>query len=62
MCFMWCHVRHLNPVNDNAGRIKRIDKKIASALDYGRVEFLVKVKGVDVIEDMSKICINVFSY
>ena len=27
-CFMWCHVRHLNPVNDNASRIKRVDKKI----------------------------------
>ena len=20
-CFMWCHVRHLNPVSDNASRI-----------------------------------------
>ena len=27
-CFMWCHVRHLNPVSDNASRIKRVDKKI----------------------------------
>ena len=24
--FMWCHVRHLNPVSDNASRIKRVDK------------------------------------
>ena len=61
-CFMWCHVRHLNPVNDNASRIKRVDKKIASTLDYGGVEFPVKVKDVGVIEDMNEICINVFSY
>ena len=61
-CFMWCHVRHLNPVSDNASRIKRVDKKIANTLDYGRVEFPVKVKDVGVIEDMNEICINVFSY
>ena len=61
-CFMWCHVRHLNPVSDNASRIKGVDKKIASALDYGGVEFPVKVKDVGVIEDKNEICINVFSY
>ena len=60
-CFLWCHVRHLNPVSDNASRIKRVDKKIASALDYDRVEFPVKVKDVGVIEDKNEICINVFS-
>ena len=59
-CFMWCHVRHLNPVSDNASRIKRVDKKIASALDYGGFEFPVKVKNVGAIEDKSEICINVF--
>ena len=31
---MWCHVRHLNSVSDNASRIKRVDKKIASTLNY----------------------------
>ena len=61
-CFMWCHVRHLNPVSDNASRIKRVDKKIASALDYDNVEFPVKVKDVGPIEDKNEICINVFSY
>ena len=61
-CFMWCHVRHLNPVSNNASRIKKVDKKIASTLDYGGVEFPVKVKDVGVIEDKNKICIKVFSY
>ena len=61
-CFMWCHVRHLNPVSDNASRIKRVDKKIASILDYGGVEFPVKIKDIDVIEDKNEISINVFSY
>ena len=61
-CFIWCHVRYLNPVSDNASRIKRIDKKIARTLDYGRVEFPVKAKDVGVIEDKNEICTPVFSY
>ena len=61
-CFMWCHVRHLTPVSDNASRIKKVDRKIASALDYDKVEFPVKVKDVGVIEDKNEVCINVFSY
>ena len=61
-CFMWCHVRHLNPVSDNASRIKKVDKNISSTLDYGGVEFPVKVKDVGVIEDMNEIFIKVFSY
>ena len=38
-CFMWCHVRHLNPVRDNASRIKRVDMKIASAFNYDGIKF-----------------------
>ena len=56
------HVRHLNPVSDNASRIKKVDEKIASTLDYGEIKFPVKVKDVGVTEDMNEICINVFSY
>ena len=29
-CFMWCHVRLVNPQNRNAERIKKQDKKIAA--------------------------------
>ena len=61
-CFMWCHVRHLNPVSDNTSRIKKVDKKIASALDYDGVEFPVKVKDVSFVEDENEICINVSFY
>ena len=59
---MFYVVSCLNPVGDNASRIKRVDKKIASTLDYDGVEFPVKVKDVGVIEEMNEICINVFSY
>ena len=61
-CFMWCHVRHVDPVSDYAARIKKADRKIADALDYDGIEFPVKIKDVGVIEDKNEICVNVFSY
>ena len=61
-CFLWCHVRHLNPVSDHASRIKRVDKKFVDALDYDNIKFPVKVKDVGVTEDKNEICINIFSY
>ena len=33
-CFMWCHVRLINPQNRNAVRINKQDKKIAANLNY----------------------------
>ena len=29
-CFMWCHIRLINPQNKNAERISKKDKEIAS--------------------------------
>ena len=28
-CFLWCHVRHINPVNIHPERITKEDKKLA---------------------------------
>ena len=61
-CFLWCHVRHLNPVDNHSTRIKREDKKIADTLDYSNVEFPVSTKDYDKIEDQNDICINDFLY
>ena len=27
-CFLWCHVRHINPSNKHPERIKKTDKKL----------------------------------
>ena len=61
-CFLWRHVRHLNPVNDHSTRIKKEDKRIADALNYANINFPVSAKGYDKIEGQNDICINVFSY
>ena len=39
--FLWCHIRHLNPVKKNPERISKKDKEIASTLDYFVISFPV---------------------
>ena len=26
-CFLWCHIRHLNPLKTRLGKITKLDKK-----------------------------------
>ena len=48
-CFLWCHVRHVNPIKIHPERITREDKKLVNDLDYDGTEFPVREK------DFSKI-------
>ena len=59
-CFLWCHVRHLNPINDHSTRIKKEDKRIADTLNYANNHFPVSAKDYGKIENQNDICINVF--
>ena len=61
-CFLWCHVRHINPVKDHPGRITRIDRDFANNLNYDGIEFPVQEKDFSKIEVQNNICINVFGY
>ena len=40
-CFLWCDVRHVNPVKIHPERITREDKEIVNDLNHDRVEFPV---------------------
>ena len=40
-CFLWCHVRHINPTKIHPERITRKDKELLSDLNYDGVEFPV---------------------
>ena len=31
--FLWCHVRHLNPIDSHSNRINKKDKEVANTLD-----------------------------
>ena len=43
-CFMWCHVRLINPTNSHPERINKRDKKIAANLNYSDIVFLLDKK------------------
>ena len=43
-CFLWCHVRHINPSKEHPEKFLKVDKKIAENLDYSGIEFPVKEK------------------
>ena len=60
--FLWCHVRHVNPLKEHPERITKIDREIACNLNYDRIEFPVEEKDFEKIEVESNTCINVFCY
>ena len=60
--FLWCHVRHINPVNMHPQKITPEDKKLANDLNYNGIEFSVQEKDFSNIEKKNNICINVFCY
>ena len=43
-CFLWCHVRYINPVNEHPGKIKKTDRHFAINLNYDEIEFPVQEK------------------
>ena len=61
-CFLWCHVRHINPLKEYPERMTRIDRKIACSLNYVEIKFPVEEKDFEKIEVQNNICINVFFY
>ena len=61
-CFRWCHVRHLNPRENNPQRIKKTVKSFATQLNYDNIEFPVSVKQYNKVETQNNININVFGY
>ena len=61
-CFLWCHVRHINPSKEHPERIKKTGKKIAEKLNCDGIEFSVQEKDFNKIEKKNNICINMFGY
>ena len=61
-CFMWCHVRLINPTNSHPERINKQDKTIAANLNYSDIEFPLNVSDYELIENRFEMNINVFGY
>ena len=61
-CFLWCHVRHLNPRKVHPERITGLDRESVKKLDYSGITFPVTINDIDRIEKQNKININLFGY
>ena len=61
-CFKWCHIRSINPQDKHPERIKKQDKEIAKTLDYKGIDFPMKARDYEIIEERSNINVNVFGY
>ena len=61
-CFLWCDIRHLNPLNKNSQKITKEDKKLINDLDYEGIEFPISKKDYCKIKRKNNICISVFCY
>ena len=61
-CFKWCDIRFINPTNSHPERINKQDKKIADTLDYRGINFPMKARDYEIIEERFNINVNVFGY
>ena len=61
-CFLWCHVRYINPLNEHPERITKNDKKIVEKPNFDGIEFPVEEKDFSKIQMKNNIRINVFGY
>ena len=50
-CFLWCHVRHINPVKIHPERITREDKKLVNSFNYDGVGFAVRELSLKIISN-----------
>ena len=61
-CFLWCHVRHINPVKIHPERITQTNKELVNDLEYDGIGFPVQEKDFSEIETNNNISIKVFCY
>ena len=61
-CFLWCHVRRINPSKEHPERIKKTGNKVAKKLDYDGTELPMQEKDFSKAEMKNNMRINVFGY
>ena len=61
-CFMWYHVRLINPTNSHRERINKQDRKIAPNLNYSDIMFPLDINDYGKIEDRFQMQVNDFGY
>ena len=60
--FKWCHIRFINLTNSHPQRINKHHKKVAETLDYRGINFPMKAREYEIVEERININVNVFGY
>ena len=60
--FLWCHIRHLNPLERHPERIPKADKNMVNDLDYMGITFSVSWKDIGKIEKKNNFHFNLLCY
>ena len=60
ICFLWCHVRHINSVKMHPEKITREDEKLLNSLNCDGIEFPVREKGFSRIEKRATFTLTCF--
>ena len=60
--FLWCHIRHLNPLKIHPEREAKADKNMINDLNYEGIKFSVSKRDYCKIEKKNNFFIFVFSY
>ena len=58
--FLWCMLRHINPVKVHPERITKEDKELVNDLDYDGIEFPVRQKDFSEIETKTTFALTTF--
>ena len=61
-CFKRCHVRFINPINIHPDRINHKHKEMEATLHYRGIDFPLKERDYEFIEERFNINVNVFGY
>ena len=61
-CFLWSHVKHLNPLKTHPERITKADRQMVSGSDFDDIKFPVSKTDYGKIEQKNSIGISVFGY
>ena len=60
--FLWCHIKHLNPLKIHSERITKAYKNMVNDHDYKGIKFSVSKKDFNKMEKKNNIWTNAFSY
>ena len=61
-CFIWYHIKYLNPLKTHSERMTETDQNIINDLNYKSTRFSLSEKGYSKNEQKNNICIDIFCY